>query len=95
MLICEIFVNGTPTYVITDNTQKMSAALTGSEVNQLLSFYYVRNFHVVVQILNNILDACKLGKADNFQQIFTEFTTRKQITFQNLVIGLMTDGDFE
>ena len=42
-----------------------------------------------------MLDACRLGKADNWHQIFTDGTTWRQITFQNLMIGLMTDGDFE
>ena len=95
MLICELLVNGTPPSIITANIKTMSAALTGSEVNELPSLEYVYKFHVVVQNLNDVLAACRLGKSENWHHIFTDGTTRRQITFQNLVIGLMTDGHFE
>ena len=56
---------------------------------------YVSKCRVVVKNLNTMIDDCRLGKKDNWHQIFTDGTTRSQITSQNLVIGLMTDGDFE
>ena len=95
MLIFEILVNGTPPYTITENIQTMSAATTGSEVNELTSLDYVRKCRVLVQNLNDVLPACRLGKAKNWHHIFTDGTTWRQIIFKNLVIGLMTDGDYE
>ena len=95
MLIFELLVNSTPTSDITSNVQAMSAALSGYEVNELPALDYVRKCCVVVQYLNDMLAACRLGKADNGHQIFTDETTWRKITFQNLMIGLMTDGDFE
>ena len=88
-------MNGNPPFAIPDNTQTMSAALTGSEVNKLPSLDYFHKCRVVVQNLKNMLDDCILGKAYNWHKIFTNGTTRRKIKFQNLVIGLMTDGDFE
>ena len=73
----------------------MSAAITGSKVNELPSLDYVHKCRVVVKNLNGMLAACRLVKADNWHHIFTDGTTRRQIKFQNVVIGLMTDGDFE
>ena len=95
MIIGEILVNGDPTSAIPSNIQKSSNALTGSEVNEIPSLEYVRKYRVVVQNLNEMLATCKLVKADNWHHIFTDGTTWRQITFQNLMIGLMTDGDFE
>ena len=73
----------------------MSAALTGSEVNDITLLDHVRKCCVVAQNLNNMLDACRLGKSDNGHQIFTDKTTWRKITFQKLMICLMTDGNFE
>ena len=73
----------------------MSAALTGCEVNELPSLDYVCKCCVVVKYLNDMLAACRLGKAENWYQIFTDGTTWRQITFQKSVIGLMTNGNFE
>ena len=95
ILICEFLVNGTPPSAIPANTQTMSAALTGSETNEISSLDYVRKCRVIVQNLNDMLAACIRGKADNWHQILTDGTTRRQITFQNLVIGLITDGYIE
>ena len=88
-------MNVTSPSAILANIQTMSAALTGSEVNELPSLEYLRKFRVFGQILNDMLDACRLGKADNWHQIVTDGTTQRQITFQNLVIGLMADDGFE
>ena len=64
-------------------------------MNELPSLDYVRKCCVVVHNLNDMIAACRLGKADNWHQIFTDGSTWRNIKFQNLVIGLMTDGDFE
>ena len=95
MLTCKLLVSGTPPYAIPDNIQKMSAAITGSEVNELPALDYVRKCCVVVHNLNNMLASCILGKLDNWHQIFIEGTTRKKIKFQNLVIGLVANDDFK
>ena len=95
MLICELLVNVTPPFVIPANIQTMSAALNGSEVNEIPSLDYVCKCRVVVKNLNDMLATCRPGKTDNWHHIFTDGTTRSQITSQNLVIGLMADGNFE
>ena len=95
MLICKLLLNENPSSYITYNIQTIYAALARSEVNYLTLLDYVRNCRVVVQNLNGMLAACRLEQVDSWHHIFTDGTTRRQIIFQNLVIGLMTDGDFE
>ena len=63
MLICELLVNGNPPFAIPDNTQTMSAALTGSEVNELPSLDCVCQWRVVVNDLKDVIAACRLVKA--------------------------------
>ena len=72
-------MNATPLSAITSNIQTMSAALSGYEVNELPALDYVRKCCVVVQYLNDMLAACRLGKADNGHQIFTDETTWRKI----------------
>ena len=64
-------------------------------MNEISSLYYVRKCRVVMQNLNNMLATCKLEKSDSWNHIFTIDKNRRQIPFQNILIGLMTDGDFE
>ena len=88
-------MNRTTPSSIPDNIQKMYAALTGSEVNEIPSLDYVRKCCVVLQNTNDMLAAYILGKAENWNQIFTDGTTQMHIISQNLLIGMITDGDFE
>ena len=95
MLIWELLVNATPPSAVFANTQVMSDVLLGSEVSELPFVNYVHEWRVVVQNLNVMLAAFRLGKSKTWNQIFTNGTTHCQITFQNLVIGLMSEGNFQ
>ena len=95
MLTCDLLVNGTPPSAVPTNIQTISAALLGSEVSELPSVNYIRECRVIVQNLNRILAAFRLGKVKTWQQIFTNGTTPWYVTSQNLVIGLMLRGEFE
>ena len=53
-------MNGNPNSVIPSNIQTISAALTGSEVNEIPSLEYVHKCRVVVQNINDMLDDCRL-----------------------------------
>ena len=75
MLIFGLLVNGTPPSAVPGNTQTMSAALLGSEVSEMPSVNYVCKFCVVMQNLNEMLAAFRLGKAKTWHQIFTSATT--------------------
>ena len=95
ILICELLVNGTPPSAISANIQTTSAAFTGAEASELPSVSFIRHCRTVLQNLNETLAALRLGNADNWHQLFTNGTTRRQIAFQNLVIALMEDGKLD
>ncbi len=95
MLICEMLVNGTPPSAVPANIQSSCAILNGAEAEELPSIDFVRKCRTVVENLNLMFGGLRLGKAISWHQIFTDGTTRRQIAFQNLVIGLMEDGKFD
>ena len=59
-------MNRTTPSSIPDNIQIISASLTVSELNELPPFDYLRKCRVFMQNLNDVLAACRLGKADNW-----------------------------
>ena len=56
---------------------------------------YVQECRTVVQVLNDLLSAYKLGMKEKWHQLCTDGTTRRQIAFQYLVIGLITNKGFD
>ena len=50
---------------------------------------FVCKCRVVVQNLNSTIAALRLGDADEWHQIFTDVKSRRQISFQNLVVAFM------
>ena len=55
----------------------------------------MRKCRVVVQNLNTTLAALRLDEADEWHQLFTDGTSRRQIAFQNLVIAVMVDSKLD
>ena len=53
---------------------------------------FVRKCRVVVHNLNSTLASLWLGDTDEWHQIFTDGTSRRQIAFQNLMITVMVDS---
>lgn len=49
--------------------------------------------NVVVQTLNEMLAACKLGVVESWTQVFTDGTNRKQTALQNLAIAVKSGDD--
>eukprot|EP00957_Ditylum_brightwellii_P039599 2995239-Ditylum_brightwellii.AAC.1 len=73
----------------------MAATINGFRVLELPSLNFVRQCHVVLQTLNTILAAYCLGRAAELEQIFMDGTTRQQIAFQDLVIGIKENGKLD
>ena len=95
LLICEMLVNGTPPTAVPANLQSTQAAFVGIEAKELPSVNFVRQCRTVLQNLNETLSALRLGRAENWYQLFTDGTSRRQIAFQNMVIALMEDGTLD
>ena len=92
-MICEMLSNGAPPSAIPGLIEIMMATFTGEEVKTLPSVQYVRHCRLIVQILGETMAAIKLGREKCWQQLFTDGTTRRQISFQNVVIGLMGESN--
>ena len=56
---------------------------------------YVRECCTVLQILNDLISTYKPGMNNTWKQLCTDGTTRQQIGFQSLAIGLLTEKGFE
>ena len=93
LLICDITVNGTTPSAVADNIQTISDTMNGRKVNEFPSNKFVRQCRVVVQNLNYTLAALWLGDADEWHHIFTDGTSRRQTSFQNLAIAVMVDSN--
>ena len=92
-LICELLVNGTPPASIPGNIQIMYETLFGEPTNDLPSVSFVRSCRTVVEVMGETITALKLARAPNWKQLWTDATTRRQIPFTALIIGLLGDDD--
>ena len=95
LLICELLVNGSPPSAILKIMQTPSAYFTGAEAEELSTVDFAKKTRTVVENINLMFAGMRLGNASSWQQLFTDGTSRQQIDFQNLVIGIMDDGEFD
>ena len=70
----------------------MMETITDEVVKTLPSVRFVRHCRIIVQILGETMTAIKLGRAATWKQLFTDGTSRRQVAFQNVVIGLMSEN---
>ena len=75
--------------------QTTSAYFTGAESDELPSVSTIRECRAVIQTLNDLLAAYTLASQEKWHQLFTDGTTRRQISFQCLVIGFLTAAGFQ
>ena len=88
-LICELLVNGTPPSAIPATIASFSAMECGTVPESLPSLSFIRECHVVVQTIAELMAAFRLGNAEAWLQAFTDGTSRRQIAFQNLIISIL------
>jgi hypothetical protein len=92
-LICELLVNGTAPSSIPSNIETMYETLYGAKPKEVPSINFVRGCRVVVEIIGETIAAIKLAAAETWKQLWTDATTRRQISFTALVIGLLGDEE--
>jgi len=96
LLICELLTVGTPPSAIRGTLQITHNAFRGRELKELPQLDFIRKCRSVLENLNLMLAAKRLGEAESWHQLFTDGTSRQQIAFQNLVIGLLdAQGKFD
>ena len=90
-LICELLVNGTTPTAIPGNIKVMYSTLFGEDVTPP-SVNFCRECRTIVQVCGETIAAIKLAQAPTWEQLWTDATTRRQIPFTALIIGLMGAG---
>ena len=89
-LICELLINGTAPSAIPKNIMSMYAILFGKNPEEHPpSVDFVRQCRPMVQVIGETVAAIKLANADTWDQLWTDATTRRQIPFTALIIGLL------
>jgi hypothetical protein len=92
-IICEMLVNGTSPSAVPSAMQTMYEMLIGEPPKELPSVSYVRSCRVVVEVIGETIATMKLADAPSWSQLWTDGTTRRQIPFTALVVGLMGNND--
>ena len=90
-LICELLICGTPPASIPDSIQIMYETLYGEPPDERPSINCVRQCRVVVEVIGETLVAMKLADASKWDQLWTDATTRRQIPFTALIIGMLDE----
>ena len=82
-LVLEMLVNGTPPSAIPLNIKSQAALTTpGVIIEDFPGLGYVRNCRTILRVIGETLTAYRLGKQAEWQQLFTDGTSRRQIDLQ-------------
>ena len=92
-LICELLVSGAAPSSIPDIILTTTSMNNQHPPKSLPSVNFIRECRVVVQIIGETLAAIKLARAKTWGQLFTDGTSRRQISLQNVIVGLMDDSN--
>ena len=94
-IIIEQLINGTPPSSVNANIMTMIKTFSPSTVIQELpSIWTIRRARTVLLVIVQTLAAYRIAKADKWEQLFTDGTSRRQISFQNLIISIEEDELF-
>jgi hypothetical protein len=64
-------------------------------VRQLPSVQTVWEWRSVLVVATKTLAAYQLGRADSYEQLFTDGTSWRQTAIQNAIVGILTDSGFK
>ena len=92
-MICELLVNGTTPTAVPGNIQIIYETLYGEKTDDLPTVNFVRSCRPVVEVIGETIAALKLADAANWDQLWTDATTRRQIPFTALIIGVIGNSD--
>jgi len=95
-LILEQLVNGTPPSSVSANISAHVMKFSPTtKIKELPSIWTIRRARSVLLVICQTLAAYRLAKAEKWEQLFTDATSRRQVTFQNLIISVEEDELFK
>jgi hypothetical protein len=91
-LTIEQIVNGTPPSSVNANIvtfiRKLSPLIV---IRELPSIWTIRRAQTVLLAIVQTLTTYRIAKAEKWEQMFTDGTSRKQVSFQDLIITIEED----
>ena len=95
-LIIEQIVNGTPPSCIINNIVTMIKVFSPTtEIRELPSNWTIRRARTVLLVVVQTLATYRIAKANKWEQLFTDETSRRQVAFQNLIVSIEEDDLFK
>jgi seryl-tRNA synthetase len=95
-LILEQIVNGTPPSCINNNIVTMIKIFSPTtQIRELPSIWTILRARTVLLVIVQTLATYRIAKADKWEQLFTDGTSRRQVAFQNLVVSIEEDDLFK
>lgn len=95
-LILDQLVKGVPPSAVSDNIVDFVKTFSPStDIKQVPSLYTVRRARTVLLVVVQTLASYRLAKSNKWGQLFTDATSRRQVSFQNLVISIEEDELFQ
>ena len=92
-MVCELLTNGTPPSAVPGNIVIMYETLYGKGLDEPPpSVSSVRECRLIVQTIGETIAAIKLASSADWPQLWTDATTRRQLPFTALIIGLWGNG---
>ena len=93
----ELLLSGTPPSAVPTNIAIMYETLYQKEAEMIPSKQFVRQMRASIEVMGETITALLLApaSADKWKQIFFDATTRRQIPFQTVIIGLMNNGKID
>jgi hypothetical protein len=91
-MICELLINGTQPSAVPSCIHTVYKTLYKEEPDELPSVNFVRECCVLVEVMDETLTAIKLATVPQWSQLWTNSTTRRQILFTALIIGVLAES---
>ena len=95
-MMMEQLINSTPPSAVCKNIISFIRKFAPSAViKDLPSIWTVRRARTLILVVCQALAAYRLAKADKWVQLYTDGTSRRQQSFQNLLISIEEDNLFK
>ena len=91
LMVIELLVLGVPVKAIPGSIMTVYSTLYGKAPDEVPSTVFIYRCRSVVQVVGETLAAWRLAESENWHQIFSDATSRRQCAFQALIVGLMTE----
>ena len=89
-------MNGTPPTAINSNIVTMIKTFSPTTtISELPSIWTIRRARTVLLVVVQTLATYRIAKADKWEQLFTDGTSRRQVAFQDLIISIEEDEWFK